>query len=177
MRILPVPHLTLIIGGARSGKSRHAEHLACAMPPPWRYIATAEAWDEEMRARIADHRARRGAGWRTDEAPRDLAEAIASAGAESVVLIDCLTLWLTNIMLAEREIAAETVKLLDAIAGADKPVIAVSNEVGLGIVPENALARRFRDAQGRLNAEIAAAAGHVLLMAAGLPLTLKGTSK
>jgi adenosylcobinamide kinase / adenosylcobinamide-phosphate guanylyltransferase len=177
MRNLPATHLTLIIGGARSGKSRHAEGLATALPAPWRYIATAEALDEEMRARIAEHRRRRGEGWETAEAPHNLAEAVTAPGAHGVILIDCLTLWLTNIMLAERDIATETAGLLDAIARADKPVIAVSNEVGLGIVPENALARRFRDAQGRLNAEIAAAAGHVLLMAAGLPLTLKGTSK
>jgi adenosylcobinamide kinase/adenosylcobinamide-phosphate guanylyltransferase len=177
MRNLPAIHLTLIIGGARSGKSRFAEGLATALPAPWRYIATAQALDEEMRARIAEHRLRRGAAWETLEAPRDLAEAIAAPGTHGVILIDCLTLWLTNIMLAERDITAETATLLDAIARADKPMIAVSNEVGLGIVPENALARRFRDAQGRLNAEIAAIAGRVVLMTAGLPLTLKGAHK
>jgi adenosylcobinamide kinase / adenosylcobinamide-phosphate guanylyltransferase len=170
-------HLTLVLGGARSGKSRFAEGLVTALPPPWRYIATAEALDEEMRARIAEHRRRRGEMWETVEAPRQLTEAIAATGAHGVILIDCLTLWLTNIMLAEQDIAAETAKLLDAVARADKPVIAVSNEVGLGIVPENALARRFRDAQGRLNAEIAAIAGRVVFMAAGLPLTLKGADR
>ena len=174
------PRLTLVLGGARSGKSRHAEALAAARPAPWLYIATAEARDEEMRARIAEHRARRGPGWETVEAPFELAEAIAGTtgaqvdGGHGAILIDCLTLWLTNIMLAEHDIAAEKAKLLHAMARAEKPVIAVSNEVGLGIVPDNALARRFRDEQGRLNAEIAAMAGHVVLMAAGLPLTLKG---
>jgi adenosylcobinamide kinase/adenosylcobinamide-phosphate guanylyltransferase len=169
-------HLTLVLGGARSGKSRFAEKLAAARPAPWLYIATAEARDEEMRARISEHRQRRGADWETLEAPFDLAEAVAQRGGpHGVILIDCLTLWLTNIMLAERDVAGEKAKLLAAFAQADKPVIAVSNEVGLGIVPDNALARRFRDEQGRLYAEIAALASHVVLMAAGLPLTLKGS--
>jgi adenosylcobinamide kinase / adenosylcobinamide-phosphate guanylyltransferase len=168
--------LTLVLGGARSGKSRHAEALIAAMPAPWLYVATAEARDEEMRARIAEHRQRRGPDWETVEAPFDLAETVARAGrAHGAVLIDCLTLWLTNIMLAERDIAAERAKLRQALARADKPIVAVSNEVGLGIVPDNALARRFRDEQGRLNAEIAAIADRVTLMAAGLPLTLKGS--
>jgi adenosylcobinamide kinase / adenosylcobinamide-phosphate guanylyltransferase len=175
MPTLSASRLTLVLGGARSGKSRHAEALATASPAPWLYVATAEARDEEMRARIAEHRARRGDGWETREVPFDLAAAIAPRGTGyGAILIDCLTLWLTNIMLAERDIATERAMLLDALAHADKPIIAVSNEVGLGIVPENALARRFRDEQGRLNAEIAALADHVVLMAAGLPLTLKG---
>ena len=176
---MPISHavrLTLVLGGARSGKSRHAEALITAEPAPWLYIATAEARDEEMRMRIAEHRERRGVGWETVEAPFELAEAVerADGGAHGAVLIDCLTLWLTNIMLAERDIAAEKAKLLQALAQAAVPVVAVSNEVGLGIVPDNALARRFRDEQGRLNAEIAALASRVVLMAAGLPLMLKG---
>ncbi len=172
---LSASRLTLIVGGARSGKSRHAEALTTAGPAPWLYIATAEARDEEMRARIAEHRARRGDNWRTREVPFDLAAAVADPGEEcAAILIDCLTLWLTNIMLAGRDVAAERATLLADLARADRPVIAVSNEVGLGIVPDNALARRFRDEQGRLNAEIAALADHVVLMAAGLPLTLKG---
>ncbi len=165
---------TLVLGGARSGKSRYAERLATAMPRPWLYIATAEALDDEMRARIADHRQRRGEGWETLEVPLDLAEAVARAGGRyGVILIDCLTLWLSNLLLAGHDPVAERGKLIQALKEAESPVIAVSNEVGLGIVPENALARRFRDEQGRLNMEVAAVADRVVLMAAGLPLKLK----
>jgi adenosylcobinamide kinase/adenosylcobinamide-phosphate guanylyltransferase len=169
------PRLTLVLGGARSGKSRYAEGLVAALPAPWLYIATAEALDEEMRVRIAEHRQRRGAEWETVDAPIALAEAIAQHGrGEGAVLIDCLTLWLSNVMLAGRDPATERARLLEALAAARKTVIAVSNEVGLGLVPDNALARRFRDEQGRVNAEVAALAGHVVLMTAGLPLVVKG---
>jgi adenosylcobinamide kinase / adenosylcobinamide-phosphate guanylyltransferase len=170
----PLPRLTLVIGGARSGKSRFAEGLATAHPAPWIYVATAEAHDDEMADRIAHHRNRRADGWTTIEAPRDLAGVVLAphAGA-SVLLIDCLTLWLTNVMLGGSDVEAEQARLLDAIASASVPVIAVSNEVGMGIVPDNALARAFRDAQGRLNAAVAQQADHAVLMAAGLPLTLK----
>jgi adenosylcobinamide kinase/adenosylcobinamide-phosphate guanylyltransferase len=176
MSITQANRLTFVLGGARSGKSRYAEGLVMAMPGPWLYVATAQAFDDEMRERIAEHRERRGADWQTVEAPLDLAGTVARFGAEPrPVLIDCLTLWLTNIMLAERDVMAERATLLDALAGANGPVVVVSNEVGLGIVPDNALARRFRDEQGRLNAAVAAIADHVVLMAAGLPLTLKGS--
>ncbi|WP_439542479.1 bifunctional adenosylcobinamide kinase/adenosylcobinamide-phosphate guanylyltransferase [Hyphomicrobium sp.] len=178
----PLPRLTLVIGGARSGKSRFAEGLATAHPAPWIYVATAEAHDDEMADRITHHRSRRAEGWTTIEAPRDLAGAILAqhalsiaakhAGA-SVLLIDCLTLWLTNVMLGGGDVEREQTRLLEALASAAIPVIAVSNEVGMGIVPDNALARAFRDAQGRLNAAVAQQADHVVLMAAGLPLTLK----
>lgn len=168
----PDARITLILGGARSGKSRLAEELAAARAGELLYIATAEAWDDEMRARIAEHRARRGGRWRTLEAPLDLAPAIAAAGA-GVVLVDCLTLWLSNLMHAERDVAAETNALLSALQAAKAPVLLVSNEVGLGIVPENALARAFRDHQGRLNQAVAAAADQVIFMAAGLPLVMK----
>jgi adenosylcobinamide kinase/adenosylcobinamide-phosphate guanylyltransferase len=170
----PLPRLTLVIGGARSGKSRFAEGLATCQPAPWIYIATAEAHDNEMADRIAHHQGRRAEGWTTLEAPRDLAGAIVAPRAEaSVLLIDCLTLWLTNVMLGGGEVEREQTRLLEALASAPTPVIAVSNEVGMGIVPDNALARAFRDAQGRLNAAVAQQANHVVLMAAGLPLTLK----
>jgi len=164
--------LTLVLGGARSGKSRYAESLIAKLPPPWVYIATAEAGDAEMAARIAAHRARRGPDWRTVETPRDLAGALAACDA-APVLVDCLTLWLSNLMLANAEIDAETVRLEDALAAAKAAVVLVANEVGSGIVPEHALGRRFRDLQGVLNQRMAARADRVILMVAGLPLTVK----
>lgn len=170
-----IPRLTLVLGGARSGKSHFAEGLlVTACPAPWLYVATGEALDAEMTQRIAHHVARRGAGWETREVPLDLADFVRGEGANSrPMLIDCLTLWLSNVMLADRNVAAERAKLLEALGEARGPIVAVSNEVGLGIVPENALARRFRDEQGRLNAAVAVLADKVVLVAAGLPLTLK----
>jgi adenosylcobinamide kinase / adenosylcobinamide-phosphate guanylyltransferase len=174
MLTAPMPRLTLVIGGARSGKSRYAEGLVTALPPPWLYVATAEALDDEMRERIAGHRARRAADWDIVEAPLGLPEVVEGyGGRHSAMLIDCLTLWLSNVMLGGRDPAAERGRLLRALSNADRPIVAVSNEVGLGIVPDNALARRFRDEQGRLNAEVAAVATRVVLTAAGLPLVLK----
>ncbi|MFC3230132.1 bifunctional adenosylcobinamide kinase/adenosylcobinamide-phosphate guanylyltransferase [Marinibaculum pumilum] len=169
---------TLVLGGARSGKSRHAQLLAeHAGPAPWTYIATAEALDPEMEQRIAAHRRDRGPDWRTVEAPHDLATALAAAAApDRVVLVDCLTLWLSNRLLADADLAADSAALEAAFAAAPGTVICVANEVGLGIVPDNALARRFRDAAGRLNQLLAARADRVLFMAAGLPLSLKGDS-
>jgi adenosyl cobinamide kinase/adenosyl cobinamide phosphate guanylyltransferase len=164
---------TLVLGGARSGKSRHAETLVARYPAPWIYIATAEAWDDEMRARIAEHRARRGAEWITLEAPLDLPAILAGAGSRPV-LVDCLTLWLTNLMLGERDIAAAAAALGGTLETRTAPTVLVANEVGLGIVPDNALARRFRDAAGRLNQDLAARAASVHFIAAGLPLVLKG---
>ena len=164
--------LTLVLGGARSGKSRYAESLIVKLPPPWVYIATAEAGDVEMAARISAHRARRGPDWRTIEASRDLAGAL-SACDVAPVLVDCLTLWLSNLMLANADIDAETARLEHALATAKAPVVLVANEVGSGIVPEHALGRRFRDLQGVLNQRIAAHADCVTLMVAGLPLTVK----
>ena len=168
--------LTLVLGGARSGKSRYGESLITACPPPWTYVATAEALDDEMRARIAEHRVRRGADWRTVEAPRDLAGALQENSAGGAVLVDCLTLWLSNLMLADADIEAEIARLEAVLSGIAAPTVLVSNEVGFGIVPDNALARRFRDAQGRLNQRIAARADRVVLMVAGLPLVVKERS-
>jgi adenosylcobinamide kinase/adenosylcobinamide-phosphate guanylyltransferase len=168
----PFPKLSLIVGGARSGKSRLAEKLAHAAGLPRHYIATAEIWDEEMRARIAQHIADRGGDWVTHEAPRDVAGALGRA--DGVVLIDCATLWLTNVMLGGGDIQAEMAGLLAAIAGHQGPVIVVSNEVGWGIVPDNKLSRDFRDAQGRLNQRLAEAADLVCGVMAGLPMVLKG---
>lgn len=167
------PHLTLVLGGARSGKSRYAESLVMEFPPPWLYVATAEPLDGEMTARIAAHRARRGAEWRAVEAPRDLAGALADSSAGGAVLVDCLTLWLSNLMLADADIAAESARLEAVLARLAAPLVLVSNEVGFGIVPDNALARRFRDAQGQLNQRMAARADRVVLMVAGLPLVVK----
>jgi adenosyl cobinamide kinase/adenosyl cobinamide phosphate guanylyltransferase len=169
--------LTLVLGGARSGKSRYAESVIAALPPafqpPWVYVATAQAGDAEMAQRIAAHRARRGSDWQTIEAPRDLYAALKSAKAP--VLVDCLTLWLSNLMLAEADIDAETAHLEQALAAATTPVVLVANEVGSGIVPEYPLGRRFRDLQGILNQRIAAPADRVVLVVAGIPLAIKGT--
>jgi adenosylcobinamide kinase/adenosylcobinamide-phosphate guanylyltransferase len=165
--------LTLVIGGARSGKSRYAESLITALPPPWIYAATGQALDAEMAARIDAHRARRGAGWTTVEVPRDLAAAL-TAHAKTPILVDCLTLWLSNLMMADARIEPEIDRLAQALDKAVAPVVLVANEVGSGIVPDNALARRFRDLQGGLNQRIAALADQVVLIVAGLPLILKG---
>jgi len=165
--------LALVLGGARSGKSRYAEALVEACPAPWTYIATAQAFDEEMRERIAEHRARRDARWETIEAPLELAGALAEAAEGRSVLVDCLTLWLTNVMLAERDVDAECRRLVETLRKPRGQWVLVSNEVGLGIVPDNALGRRFRDAAGRLNKLIAAEAGSVVLMVAGLPMKVK----
>ncbi len=169
---LPPPNLTFVLGGARSGKSRYAEALVTRLPPPWIYIATAQAFDDEMRARIADHRDRRAAGWRTVEAPLELAAALRDAG-DAPVLVDCLTLWLSNLLLGDADLEA-AMGALDAVLDRPAPTVLVSNEVGLGIVPANALARRFRDQAGRLHQRLAARAGRVVFMVAGLPLFAKG---
>jgi adenosylcobinamide kinase / adenosylcobinamide-phosphate guanylyltransferase len=172
-----VARLSLILGGARSGKSRYAESLVSALPPPWQapwnYVATAEPGDAEMAERIASHRARRGASWRTIEAPRDLAGSLQAVQA-APVLVDCLTLWLSNLMLAGADIDAEMEGLDHVLAAAAAPVVMVANEVGYGIVPDHPLGRRFRDLQGVLNQRVAARADRVVLVVAGLPLTLKG---
>jgi adenosylcobinamide kinase / adenosylcobinamide-phosphate guanylyltransferase len=169
-----VPKLTFVIGGARSGKSRYAESLIVVLPPPWNYVATAEPGDEEMAARIDSHRRRRDANWRTIEAPYNLQAALAAC-SDGPVLVDCATVWLSNLMLAEMDIEEETEKLETALAAATAPIVVVANEVGLGIVPSFPLGRRFRDAQGILNQRIAARADRVILMVAGLPLAMKGT--
>ena len=165
--------LILILGGARSGKSRRAERLIAEYPPPWIYLATSEPLDDEMRARIAEHRERRDARWRTIEAPHALAEAVQDAPADRPLLIDCLTLWLSNRLLADADVEQDIAGLIDALDARSGPTLVVSNEVGLGIVPDNALARRFRDAAGLANQAIAARADRVEFIAAGLPLRLK----
>ena len=171
---MSLPSLSLVLGGAASGKSAFAEALVDRHGANRLYIATAQAWDDEMRTKISLHLARRGPGWRTVEAPLNLIPALNAATGQNVVLLDCATLWLTNHMLAGSDVAAQTAQLLAALQHCNAPVVVVSNEVGMGIVPETALGRRFRDAQGTLNQQIAAQAGLVAMVIAGLPLVLKG---
>ena len=166
--------ITLLLGGARSGKSRHAEHLALASGLAPVYLATAQALDNEMAQRIAAHRARRGPAWRTVEEPLDLVVTLRhECTAERIVLVDCLTLWLANLMHAGRDVAAERARLLEALPGLAGPALLVSNEVGQGIVPDNAMARRFVDHAGLLHQGIAERADAVVFMTAGLPHRIK----
>lgn len=168
-----LPAATLVLGGARSGKSAYAEALIGSRTAAI-YLATAEAGDAEMQARILAHQARRGGNWTTLEEPLELAAALSRATAAGrPVLVDCLTLWLSNLMLADRPIETETDALLAAVPSFAAPVVFVSNEVGLGIVPDIPLGRTFRDAAGRLNQAVARAADRVVFIAAGLPLVLK----
>ncbi len=167
--------VTLVLGGARSGKSRCAEHLIEAVADSGTYCATAQPLDAEMSARVKAHRARRGEFWRTVEEPLTLAAVIAvEARPERPLLIDCLTLWLSNVMLAGRSVENEAAALAAALRLAAGPVVLVANEVGMGLVPETSLGRRFRDAAGGLNQDMAALADRVVFVAAGLPLVLKG---
>jgi len=164
----------LVLGGARSGKSRHAQRLAEGWAGHHVFIATAQAFDGEMRDRIARHRGDRDSRWQTVEAPLALAEAISAAdGADVVMLVDCLTLWVSNLLLGDHDIDAATDALVAAIDAASARIVFVSNEVGYGIVPDNALARRFRDVAGILNQRVAAVVERVDLVAAGLPMRLK----
>jgi adenosylcobinamide kinase/adenosylcobinamide-phosphate guanylyltransferase len=170
-----LPAVTLVLGGARSGKSRYAERLIEKAAAHGTYCATAEPGDAEMAARIATHRARRGPFWRTVEAPLEVASVVAlEASANRPLLIDCLTLWLSNLLLVDKCIEAETAALAAGLRDAAGPIVLVANEVGLGLVPETPLGRRFRDAAGLLNQEIAVLADRVVFIAAGLPLILKG---
>jgi adenosylcobinamide kinase / adenosylcobinamide-phosphate guanylyltransferase len=169
-----LPRLTLVLGGARSGKSRYGETLVEWAAARALYLATAEARDGEMAERIRQHRARRGERWTTVEEPLALADRLVTeARPDRPILVDCLTLWLANLMEAGRALEAESEALVAALAKLRGPVVFIANEVGLGIVPENALARAFRDHAGRLNQMIAAAADRVVFIAAGLPLILK----
>ncbi|MGV3478814.1 MAG: bifunctional adenosylcobinamide kinase/adenosylcobinamide-phosphate guanylyltransferase [Sphingobium sp.] len=165
-----------VLGGARSGKSRYAQARAEAMTGELVFVATGQAFDAEMTDRIARHRADRGDRWVTVEAPLELADAIAAESAPGrILLVDCLTLWASNLMLADRDVVAEAAGLVRAIAAAPGPVILVANEVGLGIVPDNALARRFRDVAGTVNQAVAACVGEAVFVVAGLAMPLKST--
>jgi adenosylcobinamide kinase / adenosylcobinamide-phosphate guanylyltransferase len=164
----------LVLGGARSGKSRTALQLAESGSPERIYIATAQAFDDEMRKRIAQHQAERDGSWRTVDAPLDLAQAVqAQTAPGKAVLVDCLTLWLSNIVLAEHDLARAADRLVETVRDARGPLILVSNEVGQGIVPSTPLGRRFRDDQGRLNQRIAEVCDAVVFVAAGCPILLK----
>jgi len=166
--------LTLVLGGAASGKSAYAEGLVTAHGGARIYLATAEAHDAEMRAKLDRHRARRGRAGRTIEAPRELGPALGQAGPGDVVLLDCATMWLSNHLLADSDLPEAEAALFRALDTCAAPVVVVSNEVGLSVVPDNALARRFQNAQGALNQRLAARAGLVINVIAGLPQVLKG---
>ena len=167
--------MTFVLGGARSGKSRYAEGIVAGLPQPWIYVATAQALDDEMAARIEAHKERRGAGWQTVEAPLELSQVIDAAPSGTTVLVDCLTLWLSNLMHAACDIDEATRLLEQTLARRHGATVLVSNEVGLGLVPDTALGRTFRDAQGRLNQRMAAVAHRVVFVVAGQPLLVKGS--
>lgn len=168
------PGATLVLGGARSGKSAFAETLIESRPGLLYYLATGQAFDDEMRTRIDHHQDRRGERWVTFEEPLDIIAVLEGLPRDGQpVLVDCLTLWLSNLMHAERDVTAETATLSQWLALTERPILLVSNEVGLGIVPENALARRFRDEAGRLHQAIARSVKAVYFVAAGLPLKMK----
>jgi adenosylcobinamide kinase/adenosylcobinamide-phosphate guanylyltransferase len=168
---------TLVLGGARSGKSAFAEQLVGGSGPARVYLATATAEDDEMRSRISHHRERRGDGWVTVEEPVALVDALTREATHGrAVLVDCLTLWLSNLMYRERDPEIEGRRLTRFLEVAKYPIVLVSNEVGLGLVPETPLGRSFRDAQGRLNQIVAATVPNVVFIAAGLPLWLKRSS-
>ncbi len=166
---------TLVLGGAGSGKSAFAEGLITGSGRSAVYVATAQIWDDEMADKVARHRSMRGNGWRTVEEPLDIGQALSGVAAKDAVLIDCATLWLTNVILSDADLLQAEAGLFAAIDRCPAPIVIVSNEVGQGIVPDNALSRRFRNAQGRLNQRLAARAALVVVVMAGLPLVLKGT--
>lgn len=163
----------LFTGGARSGKSRLAEAATLRFAPQAIYISTAEAYDDEMRQRIEEHQRRRGPEWDTLHAPYDLAEALRLSDGGPPRLVDCLTLWLSNLILTDADLDAAVAGLCDAIQDQTSPVVLVTNEVGAGIVPENALARRFRDAAGRCNQTVAEVCDGLVLVVAGHPVQIK----
>ncbi|WP_171208945.1 MULTISPECIES: bifunctional adenosylcobinamide kinase/adenosylcobinamide-phosphate guanylyltransferase [unclassified Ruegeria] len=168
------PDLTLVLGGAASGKSEFSEQLVVSSGKNRVYLASSQVFDDEMRQKVERHIVQRGAGWTTIEAPFDLGPALCDLTADDACLIDCATMWLTNHLLAEHDLQAQQYALLQALRDCAAQVVIVSNEVGHGIVPDNALSRRFREAQGRLNIALAAQADLVVQITAGLPLVLKG---
>ncbi|ROU01031.1 bifunctional adenosylcobinamide kinase/adenosylcobinamide-phosphate guanylyltransferase [Histidinibacterium lentulum] len=170
----PLQKLTLVLGGAASGKSAFAEALVTGTGRRRVYLATAQAFDAEMADKIEAHRTARGTGWHTVEAPQDIAAPLSRVSPQDIVLLDCATLWLSNRLLVDADLSASPAKMLAALAACPAPVVVVSNEVGQGIVPEHAMGRTFRNAQGRLNQALATEAGLVVQVIAGLPLVLKG---
>lgn len=170
-----LPSLTFVLGGAASGKSRHAEKIIINSGLERVYLATSRIFDDEMQQKIDRHIHRRDASWVTCDAPKDVRAVLERCAGRQAVLMDCATMWLTNMMLDGEDLEIAQRDLLDALARCPAPVVLVSNEVGQGIVPENALARRFREAQGRLNIALAAQADCVIHVVAGLSQVLKGT--
>ena len=170
-----LPAVSLVIGGAASGKSGFAEALVRGTGRNCVYLATAQADDPEMRAKIRAHQDMRGGGWTTHEEPLEVGRALAGISGDNAVLMDCATMWLSNHLMAESDMAEAEAGLMAGLALAAAPVVIVTNEVGHGIVPDNAMARAFRDAQGRLNQKLAARADLVVNVIAGLPQVLKGT--
>ncbi|MDE0590343.1 bifunctional adenosylcobinamide kinase/adenosylcobinamide-phosphate guanylyltransferase [Halocynthiibacter sp. C4] len=169
-----LPNLTLVLGGVASGKSDFAERLAVESGLNRIYLATAQAFDDDMKSKIERHKSSRGSGWTTIEEPVDIEPKFVNASSRDVILLDCATLWLSNLLLAEFDVEARTMALLSALTDCNAPVIIVSNEVGGGGIAATSLARRFANAQGKLNQELAAASDTVITVMAGLPLTLKG---
>jgi adenosylcobinamide kinase/adenosylcobinamide-phosphate guanylyltransferase len=169
-----LPKLTFVLGGASSGKSTFAERLVIATGAAKTYVATSQVFDEEMAEKVRLHLATRGGGWTTIEEPLDMSKALSHLDKEQVVLLDCASMWLTNHMMAEHDLEAETAAFVAALRSCKARVVVVSNEVGMGIVPDNALARRFRIAQGKLNQELAAISDLAVFVLAGLPQVLKG---
>ncbi|TDK38700.1 bifunctional adenosylcobinamide kinase/adenosylcobinamide-phosphate guanylyltransferase [Rhizobium deserti] len=168
-------HVSFVLGGARSGKSGFAERLALESGLDRHYVATGQPFDDEMRLRIMQHQADRGAGWTTHETAVDLAPLLGQIDSPSrVIVVDCLTLWVTNLMMEEMDIGQATDAIVHVLSGCSARLVLVSNEVGMGIVPDNRMAREFRDHAGRLHQRIAAEADEVIFMAAGLPLKMKG---
>lgn len=168
-----LPKLSFILGAAASGKSAYAESLFSAHPGPKTYLATAQPFDSEMESKIARHKTMRGKGWNTIERPTDIASVFSKAPMGSAILLDCATLWLSNLLLADLNLEKAQETLLKALKSSAVPVVIVSNEVGAGIVPMEATSRRFREAQGRLNQQLAAQADYAALVVAGIPITLK----
>jgi adenosylcobinamide kinase/adenosylcobinamide-phosphate guanylyltransferase len=169
-----LPNLTLVLGGAASGKSAFAEGLVIQSGRPRVYLATAQAFDAEMAAKVARHREARGPDWQTIEESIEIGVVLSGIASGQAVLLDCATLWLSNWLIAGRSPDAAPDAFWAAVAGCPAPIVVVSNEVGHGIVPDNALARQFRAAQGALNQRLAAEAALAVMVVAGLPLVLKG---
>lgn len=171
---MTLPNCTLVLGGASSGKSKIAEAIVSQHNKRQVYIATSQVYDDEMRAKVKAHIAQRGPDWHTIEEPIDLPQALSTLTADDTALIDCLTLWLTNLLMTEADLPKAEAALITALHACPASITMVSNEVGLGIVPDNALARRFRVAQGGLNQRLAAQCSTVIGVMAGLPFALKG---
>lgn len=169
-----LPQFTLVLGGAASGKSDFAESLARDWHPARLYVATAEAGDAEMQAKVAAHKARRGQGWDLREEPLELARVLEQVPPGRVVLVDCATMWLANLQASRQPAGPALTRLIQAIQACKAPVIMVSNELGQGVVPANAAARAFRQAHGEMNRHLAHEAGLVVMVVAGLPMVLKG---